>query len=363
MIGPVQALEVILGALIVAAMLVDAFQSVVVPRPSARVATIRIAPYLIRVAWPLWRRIGLRMHPPTRRERVLGTFAPLFLIVLLALWLGGLIIGIGLVFHGLAGQIHPRPSFGAALYFAGSSLLTIGYGDFAATGGAARAIAILSAAFGLGVLASAISLLFSLHQSFQRREREVVILDARAGSPPSGVTLLETHARNDMLDALPGLFGVWEAWSAEVLESHLAFPILAWFRSSHRDESWIGSLGAVLDAATLVTTTLTDVPRGPARMMVRLGSHLVLDLGQHLRIPAVDEGPMVERDEFERACARMAEVGLTLRETEDAWHAFALRRSIYAPQLNALARYWATPPSQWIGDRSSIRRRPVGHRF
>lgn len=286
---------------------------------------------------------------------MLGVFAPLIVVVLLILWLLGLVIGFGLIFFGLGKQLNPAvQDFPTALYFAGTSVLTIGFGDFVARSGLTRVLALIAGGTGLGTIALAISLLFSLYASFQRREILVVTLDARAGAPPSGVNLLETTAKVGLAEDLPRLFADWEKWAAEVLDSHLAYPVLAYFRSSHDNESWVSALGAVLDATTLVLTTVEDGPHGPAKMMFAMGTHLVEDLGRFFRM-AGDHDVGVERYEFDQARERLAAAGWELRPAEDSWKGFSRLRAQYATQLNNMAKWWAIPPTQWIGDRSFIR--------
>ncbi len=348
-----ETLEVILGIVAVFYILNDVFQSVVVPRPTP--ARFRLTRWVVRPGWRSWRAMGLRARSTGQRERVLGVFAPLLVVVLLVLWLTGLGLGFGLIFYGLRAQLHPVvQDFPTALYFAGTSVLTIGFGDFVATSGLARLLALTAGGTGLGTIALAISFLFSLYGSFQRREILIVMLDARAGAPPSGVNLLETMAKLGMVDDLPRLFGEWEKWGAEVLDSHLAYPVLAYFRSSHDNESWVSALGAVLDATTLVLTTVVDGPRGPAKMMFAMGTHLVEDLARFFRIES-DHDPGGERYEFDQARERLAAAGWSLLGLEESWVAFSRLRAQYAVALNNMAKWWAAPPTQWIGDRSYVR--------
>jgi Ion channel len=351
MIALVEALEMIGGLALMASVLWDVFQTVVVPRPTP--ARYRIARLLTRGTWPLWRAVARRSRPG-RREYFLGTFAPTLVLVLLAVWIVGLTTGFGLLFHALRGDIRPSPTLGESIYLAGASVLTIGYGDFVPTSPVTRTLGLLAGGFGLGVLALTITYLFSLYGAFQRREALVTTLDARAGAPPSGVALLETYARHGMLDDLRRTFAAWEMWSVEVLDSHLAYPILAYFRSSHDNESWVSALGAVLDAATLVGTTMADGPRGQAKMTAKAGSHLVEDLSRFFRFSLASD-PGVERFEFEEARRKLGAAGLPLGDDPDAaWHAFAEARAAYAAPLNEMARFWETPPAQWIGDRSLL---------
>jgi hypothetical protein len=301
------------------------------------------------------------MSSAERRERWLGTYAPMMLLVMLLAWGSGLIIGFGFILYGLRGQVQPVPNDPVtAIYFAGVSLLTIGFGDIVATGGLARITVVVAAAFGLLTIALAISFLFSLFSTFQRREVLVVQLDARAGAPPSGVSLLETVAHLGIVDDLPRIFNAWEAWGAEVLDSHLAYPMLAYFRSSHDNESWVSALGAVLDASVLLLTTVADGPRGAAKMMFLMGRHLVEDLGRYFRLEQGHD-PGVERYEFDEARERLAAAGYQLSGPEESWKAFSELRAEYAYPLNIMAKFWAAPPTQWIGDRSllTVRRHEV----
>jgi hypothetical protein len=168
------------------------------------------------------------------------------------------------------------------------------------------------------------------------------------------VTLLETYALAGILDDLPQVFREWQAWAAEVLDSHLAYPMLAYFRSSHDNDSWISSLGAVMDAATLVLTTIEDGPKGWAKLYRAVGGHCLEDLCSYFDLETeVEVG--LEREEFEEARRRLARAGFRLQDADLAWANFSRLRQEYAGRVNALARNWATPPAQWIGDRSPLR--------
>lgn len=346
----IQIIEFLAGLFVIFIMLDDVFQSVLVPRPTP--AGFRLTRVVIRSTWRAWRSFGLRNSSSEKRERMLGSFAPAVLVLLLLVWLAGLILGFGLMLYALGTQTHPPlENLPMAMYYAGTSLMTIGYGDIVAQSALARLVSIGAAVAGLGLIALAISFVFSLFASFQRREVLVVTLDARAGAPPSGLSLLEAASKLGLKDDLARIFVEWEKWSAEVLDSHMAYPLLAYFRSSHDSESWISALGAVLDASTLVLTTVTDIPRGPAQMMYAMGRHTVEDLARFFRIPQ-DHEPGVERYEFDEARARLTAAGYTLLEADASWTAFAKLRSEYAVPLNDMAKWFAAPPTQWIGDRS-----------
>jgi hypothetical protein len=347
--------EGVIGLALLAMILFDIFQTVVVPRRAPSLGRVfRLSRYVTARLWRPWRWIGLHFSPE-RREAFLGSFGALSIILLLAGWIAGLILGYGLLLDAFREQIKPPPeNLGSSLYFAGTSLLTLGFGDFVAVSGWARLATLAAAATGLGLFAAVLTLLFTLYASFLRREVAVLVLEAGAGSPPSGVTLLETYAMAGILNDLPRVFESWQAWAAEVLESHLAYPVLAYFRSSHDNASWISSLGAVMDAATLVLTTIEDGPKGWAKLSRAVGNHCLEDLVQNFRLP--DEREVgLERVEFDEACRRLEWAGFHLRDADAAWESFSHLRMDYAGRVNALAHHWASPPAQWIGDRSPLR--------
>jgi hypothetical protein len=257
------------------------------------------------------------------------------------------------VLHALRDQLSPAGmSFWSVFYFAGDALLTVGIGDIVPKGAAARMVMLFTAASGPAVIGLVLSLLFSLYASFQRREALITTLDASAGAPPSGVRLLQTYVSLRMEDQLPAVFRAWELWTAEVLDSHLSYPLLAFFRSTHDNESWISALGAVLDAATLSIAT-GAASAGSAQLMYDIGCHAVEDLSNYFGLQHEHDAG-VDRAEFDDALNTLAGEGYVVAHPTDAWESFERLRAEYAGPLNALAHSLVTPPALWIGDRSTL---------
>lgn len=340
--------ELLLGVAIIATILFDVFLSIVVPRWTPRRAFFRIPPLVVKSVWPVWRQLGQRLYPLKRREYFLSIFAPLALMLELLLWVLSLIFGYGLMLYALRSEIQPvMEDFGSALYLAGTSVFTLGFGDLVATG-VARVVVLFAAGSGLAVMSLMIALLFSLYSSLQRREVLVVLLDARAGTPPSGAKLLETYAEFNMLEELPLTFTAWEVWSAEIFESHRAYPILPFFRSTIENNSWVSALGVMLDTCTLLITTVESDSYGAAKLMHRIGCRVVLDIYHLFELSTVDEIGC-EREQFEQVRMRLMRAGFQLHNSEDAWRSFSQMRSTYGGALNALAKYFSTP-NQKLGD-------------
>ena len=320
------------------------------PRPTP--ITFRPSGRLVALLYSLTRRLALWL--PKQREQILGIFAPFASVTLLLYWTFGLALGYGVMLAALGNQIRPPVQLSSALYFSAVSLLTLGFGDVLPLGGLPRVIVIIEAASGLSLFALTITFLFALFGEFQRRKICVVTLSARAGAPPSALTLLEAYADDEMVDRLPqlyspiGKFGRRQCWKATSLTQYSpsSAPLMT-------TDTWVSALGAVLDAATLILTTIEEVPRGPARVMSNVGAHLVEDLGQYFRFDGPAES-YVEREEFDEACRELRRAGYRIGDPRAPGRPSRKCGGECRGPLNAMARQWLTPPAQWIGDRSVV---------
>jgi hypothetical protein len=348
-------LSIVIGAALVLLTMNDVFQSVIVPRAVGR--HFRMSFYAWRWAWKIWPALAWKAAGGSdeRREDFLAVFAPGMLIGLLVMWGTLLVLGYGAILWGLRGGLAPAiHSYGPAAYFAGTSLTTIGFGDVVGRSAGTRFFSIVAGATGLAFFAILTAYLFALFASFQARETFVVMLGARTGTPPSGVDLLAIAGYTRTTDDLDPLMLDGQRWTAQVMESHLAYTVLAYFRSSHDYQSWVGTLGTLLDAATLMMTTIDGARDGQARIFYNLGRHATHDLSRHLGVPREPTSAGLERLEFENACDRLTHAGYRLHDRDVAWERFATMRETYAPQLNSLARFFEIPPLQWIGDRGPV---------
>src|SRR6201984_1417952 len=229
----VHIVAIVFGAVILWMVLLDAFETVVLPRRVLR--NFRLTAYFYRRTWIPWRKIASYIRPTSRQQNFLGYFGPLSLILLLGFWATGLIFGFALVQHGIGGheQLGNEPlTFGRILYQSGETFFTLGYGDIVPTSGAARALSVIEAGMGFAFLGVVIGYIPVVYASFSRREIQISMLDARAGSPPSAVELLVRLAgrsEDPGVDqrVLDEVLRDWERWAAELLEGHICDPGLS----------------------------------------------------------------------------------------------------------------------------------------
>ncbi len=274
----------LLGAVLILAVLWDAFEVMILPRRVER--RLRLARGFYRSTWRMWSAVGRSMSPGRRREAYLGVYGPLSLLVLFVLWATALIGGFGLVQWALRFQpaLDRGPATLAdALYLSGSTFFTLGLGDIVPIGAAAKTLAVVEAGTGFLFLAVIVGYLPVMYQAFSRREVAISMLDARAGSPPSAAELLRRHGAD--LHDLNRLLSDWERWAAELLESHLSYPVLCYFRSQHDNESWLAAITTILDTCALMTVNVDDLCRRQAQLTFAIARHALSDLAQVLGAP------------------------------------------------------------------------------
>src|SRR6476646_3466743 len=345
-----QVLSAIAGIFSILAILLDAFETVVLPRRVRR--TFRISSPFYRRTWIPWRGIARLLQGHSRRENFLGYFGPLSLIFLLALWATGLILGFALLQYG-AGE-HFRLSgesltFGLLIYHSGETFFTLGYGDIIPSSGMARALAVIEAGLGFAFLGVVIGYLPTIYSSFSRREIEISLLDARAGSPPSAAELLSRFGNCPQQAVLDQIFKDWERWAAEVLESHLSYPVLSYFRSQHNNQSWLGALTTILDASALVMAGVEGLRSEQSKITFAMARHAVVDLAQVVNARynpnAADRLP---EPQLNRLRQKLAERGVKLAASAAFEDKLTHLRSLYEPYAIAIAANLAITLPPWI---------------
>lgn len=336
----------------------DAFETVVLPRRVVR--PIRLTRMFFRGTWAVWRTLA-RLFPgdgpgehesSSPRESFLGLFGPLALILLLTIWAAGLVLGFGVLQWALGSALAPEaghPGFGADLYMSGTTLFTLGLGDVVPRSGLARAVTVIQSGIGFGFLALVIGYLPVLYQAFSRREENISLLDARAGSPPSAVELLRRNCSVKESASLVAFLRDWEGWAAQLLESHLSYPTLAYYRSQHENQSWLAALTAILDVCALIVTGIDEIPRRQAELTFAIARHAAVDLSQIFKVaPREPEPDRLPPEDFERMCQLLATAGLRFADEASAESRLRALRRLYEPYICSLGGLLVLSAPDWL---------------
>jgi len=341
----------ILGAVIILSILLDAFETIVLPRRVQR--GFRLTALFYRNTWRPWARAAQYIRKPSRRENFLGYFGPLSLIVLLGFWAVGLIVGFAFVQYGLGEHLQTageKITLWTLLYHSGETFFTLGYGDITPNNTAARVLAVMEAGMGFAFLGVVIGYLPVVYSAFTTREIEISLLDARAGSPPSAAEFLGRLGCCPEQTVLDDIFRDWERWCADLLSTHISYPVLVFFRSQHSNQSWLGALTAMLDVTSLVMTGVGDIHPDQAKLTFAMARHAVVDLAQvvNARYHPHEEADRLPPKEAQRLRSELARRGVTLSDGAEAPDHLEELRALYEPYAQALARrlYVTLPP--WI---------------
>jgi ion channel len=341
------------GAVLIFFVLLDAFETVLLPRRVSR--RLRLTGLFFGPVWRIWSGLARRLPSVQRRENVLSFYALFSLMLLLGVWLLGLVIGFALVHWGLgsrlAGGATPA-GWWTDLYMSGTTFFTLGLGDLRPDSPGAKLVTVVEAGSGFAFLALVIAYLPVLYQAFSRREVQISMLDEWAGSPPTAVEILRRSALPGGHVAKDRLLADWEQWAAELLESHVSYPMLGYFRSQHDNQSWLAALVSILDVCSLTMTMLEEDPPFQAGLTFAIARHAVVDLRQALN--ADEEKPQPDRlpeDRLGALRALLTEGGLKVRTDEASVEALTELREMYEPHAEALADQLLMPLPPLVPDR------------
>ena len=355
-------IALILGLLCTFGVMLDAIQTIILPRRPTR--RFRLTRFFYVLTWSPLVTLGEHIQSRRIRERLYSGYGPISLILLLVLWATLLVMGFAAIYFAMgspfADTLNAHRQFLAMvrtdIYVSGTTLFTLGLGDVTPQRHLARAVIVLESGTGLGFVALVIGYLPVLYQAFSRREVSVAMLDGRAGSPPTAAELLNRHGHEGGERDLARLLEEWERWSAEILETHISYPILCYYRSQHDNQSWLAALVAVLDACALLITTIEGPTARQAQLTFAMGRHALLDLGHVFYLEkvnevlpeAVQENERLPRETFNHLCAELGDMHMRLCGDPAAQQRLTAIRTLYEPHAQILADFLKMPLPLWV---------------
>jgi hypothetical protein len=330
--------------------MVDAFEAIILPRRVTR--KIRVTRLFYRTTWRAWKGIVGKFPARKTREALLGGYGPCSLLLLIAIWAFGLVLGFALLQFGAGSAINVHEGivgFAMDFYLSATTFFTLGLGDVLPRSTLSRSLLIAEAGLGYGFLAIIVGYLPFIYGSFSKREVNISLLDARAGTPPTAGELLRRYSYPQGQNALRDLLKEWELWCAELMESHLSYPVLAYFRSQHDNQSWIASLTAILDTCALVKTGIEGGCERQADLTFAIARHAVVDLSQVFG--TTPRGPAEDRltsADLRQIRDTLAAHGMKLHDGDEADGQLLTLRKMYEPYIHALAVHLSQSLPPWI---------------
>jgi hypothetical protein len=345
------------GLFLVLLVIWEGFETIILPRSVTR--QFRLTRGFYQVIWPFSSAIAKRL-PDDRRQLYLSYFGPLSLPLLLVFWAVVLVLGFALIQFSIPDGLNRMAGmnrFGTALYQSGVTFFTLGYGDVTPHTNLARIFAVLEAGVGFAFLAVVIGYLPVLYQAFSAREKIISLLDARASSPPSATELLRRHSEGCRMEILTDLLADWERWASELLESHLSYPVLSYYRSQHDHQSWLAALTAIMDTCAVVLVGCAGDPewqknlQWQARMTLAMSRHAIIDLSYVLNQSPIPPNPdRLPPEDLATLRRILAAAGLPLCDGPEDDKKLADLRALYEPYVNGLGRFLIFRLPPWLPD-------------
>jgi hypothetical protein len=338
------------GILCISIVLFDAFQTIILPRRAT--GRFRLTRLFYIATWFPWRFFARRLPNPRKRETVLSYYGPLSLIFLLVVWAAGMVLGFALIYYAIGSPFNDplQPSiFRTDLYVSGTTLFTLGLGDVTPHSPLARVLLIFESGMGFGFLAIVMGYFPVLYGAFSRREVSISLLDARAGSPPTAAELMRRHSCDGAAQSLSTLLIEWERWSAELLESHISYPLLCYFRSQHNSQSWLSALTAILDTSSLLIAGVRGLEGRQAQLTFAMARHALVDLSQIFNLrPAPNAPDRLPPGRCRELYDLLSAGGIELCYDESSRERLRQMRALYEPYAETLSRFLIMPLPQWF---------------
>jgi hypothetical protein len=345
-------LTTVAGVICIVIVLLDAFQTVILPRRAA--GRLRLTRLFYIVTWMPWRTVAMRIHHPRKRETVLSFYGPLSLIFLLIVWACGMVFGFSLIYFSLGSPFNDSSrqlSYFSDLYVSGTNFFTLGLGDVTPHGQIARVLSTLEAGTGFGFLAVVMGYFPVLYGAFSRREVSISLLDARAGSPPTAAELMRRHSFEGAEDELSTLLTEWERWSAELLESHISYTLLCYYRSQHTNQSWVGALTTMLDTSALLIAGVRGHEARQAQLTFAMARHALVDLAQVFSLPPSKNVPdRLSPERYEQLYALLCQGGVSVCRDGQSYERLRNLRALYEGYATSLSDYLCMPLPPWIAE-------------
>jgi hypothetical protein len=347
-----RAFTLIIGIVCLFTVLLDAFQTIILPRRAA--GRFRLTRIFYAVTWRPWVFFTRRLRNSRKRETAFSYYGPLSLIFLLVVWAVVMLLGFALIYYALGSPFNDltrQSEFLSDLYVSGTTIFTLGLGDVTPHSASTRVLVILETGMGLGFLAVVMGYFPVLYSAFSRREVSISLLDARAGSPPTAAELMRRHSYQGAEQALSLLLVEWERWSAELMESHISYPLLCYFRSQHSNQSWISALTAILDTSALLIAGVRGHESRQAQLTFAMARHAMVDLTQILWLTPIKDAPdRLPLERYEQLYNMLCQSGVSVCRDGQSMKRLADMRLLYEGYAEALSVHLCMPLPPWIAE-------------
>jgi hypothetical protein len=356
----------VLGLSVLALVVYDVYATIL----HARARSGPIGESLNRSIWRVARAIAFKLSRP-RRHRLLNIIGPLLQPLLIILFIMLLALGFAFIYYPRMPAeftVHAEAAsspFMAALYFSGTTLTTVGYGDIAPHATGVRLAALFEAASGFALISLAITYLITVYSALERKRAVAISFYHQAEEGANVAAFITHHFVAGRFYGLEGTLRMATRDLQELLESHVEHPVIHYFHPVEVYKSLPRVLFLALETCAVIRSCLdadeyTETCHHPnVRTLEASSRHVLRELLASLelerRAARRKETHFEEskrwRQRFEQTMRLLREANIRTRpETDAAWEFYRSRREEWEAQLQRFSAYLGYDWDEVTGD-------------
>ena len=319
--------------------------------------------------WAAARTLALRFSR-NRRHRLLNLVGPMLMPVLIVLYLLLLIIGFALIYlPRMPAEFSILPSAESAnwiesLYFSGTSLITIGYGDITPRTPFVRFFALIEGASGFALISLAVTYLITVYSALERKR--VIALSfyhqAEEGADVAG--FITHHFFGGRFHGFEFVLRTAARDINELQESHAEHPVIHYFHPIALHKSMPRVFFLILETCAVINGCLDEEEypetcgHPEVRTLEASGLHVLEQLVGALGLPherPVEDPAVASRRlqrRYRQTLRQLAAAGVnTHRDADRGWEIYRERRERWETKLHAFSVYLGYDWDEVTGDK------------
>lgn len=248
-------LEQIAGALLMIAVLVDVFLTVLYARIGTGILSIRLA----HATWTAFLMVARRLR---HRGKILAMCGPIILVLLVFMWGLGLALGAALILQPHLGSSirasvgNTRTDFISALFAGGSSISVVGAANYTPQTGKLRFFYLFNSLVGISVLSLTLTYLMQIYTALQTRNSLALAVDISTERTGDAATLVAHLGAQGHFDSGYSTLANLAESLVKLKEAHYFYPVLFYFRFNEAFYSVSRLTNVTLDAISIIRTAL-----------------------------------------------------------------------------------------------------------
>jgi ion channel len=216
-----------------------------------------------RVIWKATRAIAFKLSR-SRRHRMLNAVGPILMPTLIILQVGLILVGFALIYYPrmpesfIVSEQASSSAWAASLYFSGTTLTTLGYGDISPRTMGMRFLSLVESGSGFALISLAVTYLVAVYRALERKRAMALAFYHQVQEGPDAVSFIVHHFVAGRLSGIASNLRTTARDLQEVFESHLEHPIIHYFHPTQVYKSLPRVLFLSLEICAVLKSSLDE---------------------------------------------------------------------------------------------------------